>query len=87
MLICVEFTDMIEDENLSASFTYIPDENVIKFNSNALHIVDYNMDYMFSHEISHRMDKLEYHSWENKKFLQTIESCSQKVYAHKEKVQ
>lgn len=45
------------------------------------------MGYVFAHETSHRMDELEYHSWENEKFLQAIESCSKKVYSQKEEIQ
>ena len=33
------------------------------------------------------MDELEYHSWENEKFIQAIEMCSKKVYDQREEVQ
>ena len=45
------------------------------------------MNYVFAHEITHRMDELEYHSWENEKFIQAIEMCSKKVYDQREEVQ
>lgn len=82
-----EFTDLIEDENIVAPFAYVPGEDVIKYNPNAPHVFDYDMDYVFSHEVSHRMDLLEYQSWKNDKFLKAIETCSEKVYAQREEIQ
>jgi hypothetical protein len=82
-----EFTDLIEDENTAAPFAYVPGEDVIKYNPSASHVLDYDMDYVFSHEVSHRMDFLEYQSWKNDKFLKAIETCSEKVYAQREEIQ
>lgn len=82
-----EFTDLIKDEKIAAPFAYIPAEDVIKYNPNAPHVFDYDMDYVFSHEVSHRMDLLEYQSWKNDKFLKAIETCSEKVYAQREEIQ
>lgn len=82
-----EFTDLIEDEKIAAPFAYVPGEDVIKYNPNAPHVLDYDMDYVFSHEVSHRMDFLEYQSWKNDKFLKAIETCSEKVYAQREEIQ
>lgn len=87
MALYAESTQILEDNELPAPFAYIPDLDVIKYNPNAPYIGDYDMDYVFAHEISHRMDELEYHSWENEKFLQAIEICARKVYAQREKVQ
>ena len=87
MALYAEATQMLEDAELPAPFAYIPDLDVIKYNPKAPHIGDYDMDYVFAHETSHRMDELEYHSWENEKFLQAIEICAGKVYDQREKVQ
>lgn len=87
MTLYAEMTEMIEDKNLSAPFAYLPDSDVIKYNPEAPYVKDYDMDYVFAHEITHRMDELEYHSWENKRFVQAIETCSRKVYDQKEEIQ
>lgn len=87
MALYADMTETIEDTELSAPFAYMPDEDVIKYNPKAPHASEYNMDYVFAHETSHRMDELEYHSWENKKFQQSIETCTQKVYANKVEIQ
>lgn len=87
MAMFAEFTELIEDKGITAPFAYIPNEDVIKYNPEAPNISYYDMDYVFAHETSHRMDELEYHSWKNEKFLQAIESCSKKVYSQKEEIQ
>ena len=87
MVMYSEYADIIEDGNLKAPFSYDPILDVIKYNPKAPHIEDYDMDYVFAHEISHRMDELEYHSWKNEKFLQAIEICQRKVYDNKEQIQ
>lgn len=87
MAMFAEFTELVEDKGITAPFAYIPSEDVIKYNLEAPDISYYDMGYVFAHETSHRMDELEYHSWENEKFLQAIESCSKKVYSQKEEIQ
>lgn len=87
MAMYAEATDLIEDSGLNAPFAYMTDDDVIKYNSNAPHINDYDMGYVFAHEVSHRMDELEYHSWESEKFLQAIETCSKKVYTKRDEIQ
>ena len=87
MALYAEMTDMIEDNGLTGAFTYLPESDVIKYNPKVSGIEDYDMDYVFSHELTHRMDELEYRSWENKSFLQAIDSCAKKVYAQKEEIQ
>lgn len=87
MALYSEFTELIEDGALGVPFTYDSGLDAVKFNLNAPYIEEYDMDYVFAHEISHRMDELEYHSWENKKFLQAIETCRQKVYSNEEEIQ
>ncbi len=82
-----EFTELIEDPELNVPFAYRADLDVVKYNSSAPFIEEYDINYVYSHEISHRMDELEYHSWENENFLQAIESCARKVYAQKEEIQ
>lgn len=87
MALYAETTEMVEDLELPAPFAYNVDEDVIKYNSHAPYISEYDMDYVIAHEITHRMDELEYHSWENEKFLRAIEICQQKVYDNQEQIQ
>ena len=38
------------------------------------------MNFVQAHELSHRIDTLDYYSWENEKFVQAIENTREKVY-------
>ncbi len=87
MKLYCESTDLVESADISAPFVYSLEDDVIKYNPHAPYISDYDMDYVFSHEISHRMDELEYHSWEDKSFVEAIEKCAKKVYDNKKEVQ
>ena len=87
MMFCLEFTEIVEDNMLNVPFAYVLDEDVIKYNSTFPNVNNYDMNYVFAHELSHRMDELEYHSWENQKFLWAIEVCQEKVYNNKNEIQ
>lgn len=86
MALYAEMTDMLEDDSISSPFSYFPESDVIKYNSKTHDIGNYDLDYVFAHETSHRMDVLEYHSWENEKFRQAVEICQKKVYDNKEQI-
>lgn len=83
MAMYAEFTELIEDNQLLVPFAYDLSDDIIKYNPNAPHIAQYNLDYVFAHEVSHRIDVLEYRSWENEKFLKAIDRCSLRVYDNK----
>lgn len=87
MLLYSEHTELLQDTGLSAPFAYIEADDLIKYNPQYPYIEDYDLDYAFAHETTHRMDVLEYHSWENEKFMEAVEICSEKVYAQKEDIQ
>ena len=86
MALYTEMTEISQDLELSAPFAYIPNDDIIMYNPGAPHISDYDLDYVFAHETSHRMDVLEYHSWENERFHQAIETCQKKVYDNREQL-
>lgn len=74
------------NESLTAPFAYDPELDVIQYNPSAPDYEFYDMNFVQAHELSHRMDTLEYHSWENEKFLQAIESTREKVYNDRERI-
>lgn len=82
-----EYTRIEEDRTIEQAFLYDIKNDIIKYNKKSQYIYKYDMDYAFAHEVSHRMDCLEYNSWTNRQFLEAIEICSKKVYAHSEEIQ
>ena len=74
------------NENLSAPFAYNPQLDVIQYNPSAPNYEMYDMNFVQAHELSHRMDEMEYHSWENEKFIHAIENMQQKIYDNVDKI-
>lgn len=74
-----ESCELMEDVNSRTPFGYMKSKDIICFNPTHPNIQFYDMDYVYAHETTHRMDFLQYHSWENKEFLEAIDSCSKKV--------
>ncbi len=79
-------TEYQPNEKLDAPFAYNQELDVIQYNPLAPNYELYDMNFVQAHELSHRMDTLEYCSWKNEKFLQAIETTSAKVYDNKEMI-
>ena len=87
MAMYAEYTKVEEDSTIEQAFLYDIKNDIIKYNRKSQDIYDYDMNYAFAHEISHRMDYLEYNSWTNRRFLEAIEICSKKVYSNRSEIQ
>ena len=76
------YNDMTEyelDEKSNAAFQYREDLDVITYNPNAPEFDLFDLNFVQAHELSHRMDILEYNSFDNQKFQTAIEKCRTKV--------
>lgn len=80
MILYSQATEYQLNEKLKAPFAYNISLDVIQYNPNAPNYQLYDINIVQVHELSHRMDELEYHSWENKKFQQAIETTKEKIY-------
>ena len=87
MAMYAEYTEVIEDNRIAPAYEYDVQDDVIKYNRKAQFFGEYDMDYAFAHELSHRMDWLEYNSWTNEHFLEAIDICSKKIYSDREQIQ
>lgn len=81
-----EMTEVVLDETMAAPFAYSIADDIIKYNAKYPYIADYDMGYVFAHEITHRMDILKYNSWKNEEFIRAIDKCSRKVYDNEREV-
>ena len=43
--------------------------------------------YVITHDVSHRMDVIYYHSWEDQRFLDALEKCAEEAYPRKEEIE
>lgn len=80
MMMYHESTLLIQDDTLKAPYAYKPNKDVISYNPKASGFELYDMNYVQSHELAHRMDFKEYHSWNNEKFRDAIAISKKKVY-------
>lgn len=81
-----EMTEVVLNETMAAPFAYSIADDIIKYNAKYPYIADYDMGYVFAHEITHRMDILKYNSWKNEEFIRAIDKCSRKVYDNEREV-
>lgn len=80
MILYNSATEYQLDSKLMVPFAYNPQKDIIQYNPSAPCYELYDMDFVQAHELSHRMDILEYHSWKNKNFLQAVEYSRKKIY-------
>lgn len=75
-----EQTEWIEDKTLDTAFMYSPNQDAILYNSEDRYFEVYDQNYVISHELTHRMDISQYHSWENEGFVSAIENGKRVIY-------
>ena len=80
MILYNEATQYELNEELDAPFAYNLELDVIQYNPSVQNYEFYDMNFVQAHELSHRIDTLDYYSWENEKFVQAIENTREKVY-------
>ncbi|EJP20259.1 phage protein F-like protein [Peptostreptococcaceae bacterium AS15] len=83
MSMYLEYTEYEEDTSLNVPFAYFINQDKIKYNTKHPNFYRYDFIEAQIHEMSHRMDMLEYKSYENTKFLKAIKN-SKKIYQKNE---
>lgn len=74
-----EVTDYKENLDLPVAFRYNIDDDVIEYNPSHPDFNKYDFTFAQVHELSHRMDILEYNSFSNEKFIEAIDVCIKRV--------
>ncbi len=87
MELCRESTEYVRSDDVSVAFQYMPYTDVIFYNPNADNFELYDMNYVQAHELSHRMDKLQYKSFENPEFASAISECRKRVEENASEIQ
>lgn len=87
MILYNSTTEYQLNKELNAPFVYNQELDIIQYNSSAVNFDSYDMNFVQAHELSHRMDILEYHSWENEKFCKAIENTKEKVYNNVDRIE
>lgn len=86
LLMYSQAIEFVEDNTLKTAFAYNPSKDVILYNTKFEGFDLYDLNFAQAHELSHRMDFNEIHSWENEKFVNAVAVCKQKVYNMHEEI-
>lgn len=87
MSLYAENTEYKEQTKVDIPFLYSEKFDAIYYNPKVSNIKDYDLNYVQAHELTHRMDILEYKSYENKAFTKAIEKSKKTVSKNANKIQ
>lgn len=77
------YTEYKCDEAFHGTFGYDPNQDVILYNPTHKNFQSVDFAFAVAHEMSHRMDVLQYKSWTNPRFVRAIESTREAVLKSK----
>ncbi|MBP3487290.1 MAG: minor capsid protein [Roseburia sp.] len=75
-----------EDFGMRNAYAYDPNTDEFKYNSRNAAFSDYDMNFVYAHELAHRLDVTWTHSWENDNFLRAIDNTRKSLYNNQKKV-
>lgn len=87
MRLYAEATEYEENVELDVVCSYNKEKDKIEFNPKHEYFSDYDMNFAQAHELSHRMDILEYEAYKNVEFKNAIEEAEECVKENKEEIQ
>ena len=82
-----EYVEYEENENLRVPFAYNATKDIIEYNHKAPHFGQYDMNFVQAHELTHRMDILEYDSNSHADFVAAIYQCRQRVMENADEIE
>lgn len=82
-----EYVDYEENTNLPVPFTYNVTKDAIEYNPTAPNFDLYDLNFVQAHELTHRMDILEYDSISHPAFVAAIDTCRQRVMENAAEIQ
>lgn len=82
-----EFVEYRENIDLPKAFRYNAFDDVIEYNPKHPNFYRYDFTFAQAHELSHRMDFLEYESFNNKAFEKAVEICSKRAMEKFDEIQ
>lgn len=87
MRFCKDNATYTEDRSISGAYAYDMETDEFKYNPTDENFNDYDMNFVYSHELAHRLDATWCRSWESKKFLSAIEDTKKKLYNNRTQVE
>ena len=87
MRLHAEYVEYEENLSLEVPFAYNEEKDVIEYNPEAPNFDLYDMNFVQAHELSHRMDVLEYDSASYAEFTSAVDICGKRVMENAEEIQ
>ena len=82
-----ENATFVEDRKMSGAYGYMESTDEFKYNPDDEDFGLHDMNFVYAHELAHRLDTTWCNSWENETFLSAIEATRQKLYNDPKKIQ
>lgn len=79
MIMASDTTEFELKEEMNHPFAYDPKKNCIVYNPNAENYELYDMNFVMCHELAHKIDIKELHSWKNKRFTDAFDKLADKI--------
>lgn len=87
MRFCKENATFTEDRTMNGAYGYMESTDEFKYNPEDECFGMYDMNFVYAHELAHRLDTTWCNSWENETFLSAIEETRKKLYNDPDKIQ
>lgn len=82
-----EITECEENVDLPVPFSYNEEKDIIEFNTKHPNFNKYDLNFAKTHELTHRMDLLEYKSYNNQNFINAVQDAKDYVIKNKDEIQ
>jgi len=79
MVFYAQTTQLIEDADLKYPAMYDETGDVIYFNTKHPDFDKYDFNFIMAHELSHRMDMIQYFSWDDAEFTGAVRTAARKI--------
>ncbi|MDD3137699.1 MAG: minor capsid protein [Lachnospiraceae bacterium] len=76
----------IEDKKMKGAYAYNIKTDEFRYNPDDKNFAKYDMNFVFSHELGHRLDATWCRSWENKKFVDAIDITKKKLFENENQI-
>ncbi len=78
--------DYVEDTALGGAYAYVSEADEFRYNPEHEYFGQYDMNFVYAHELGHRLDCTWTHSWENEKFLSAIEKTREELFLQEDMI-
>lgn len=76
----------VEDKKMEGAYAYDIKTDEFRYNPDDKNFAKYDTNFVFGHELGHRLDATWCRSWENKKFMEAIDITKKKLFENENQI-